>query len=78
MKPWMGIVIVVAVLGAGMWLMAPGRTPAPAPQGAATTGGIGSKATDDKIAVISHGSSVDIGEHLKDGRFTVVEFSADW
>lgn len=78
MKPWMGIVIVIAVLVAGMWLMAPGDGPAPAPQGAASPGAAGSKATDDKIAVISRGSSVDIAEHLKEGRFTVVEFTADW
>lgn len=76
MKPWMGIVIVIAVLVAGMWLMASGEAPAPSVPTA--SGAAGSKATDDKIAVISRGASVDIAEHLQDGRFTVVEFSADW
>lgn len=73
MKPWMAIVIVVATLGAGLALMAPRHSE---PQ--ATGGAMGSAATNDKIAVISTGKRVEIAEHLKDGRFTIVEFTADW
>ena len=72
MKPWMAIVIVVATLAVGLWLMAPRGEPA------RTGGSVGSSATDEKIATISKGSRVEIPEHLKDGRFTIVEFTADW
>jgi thioredoxin 1 len=75
MKPWMAIVIVLAVLTGGMFLMAP-RDAKDSPGAAPAVAG--SKATDDKISTISRGERVEIPEHLKDGRFTIVEFGADW
>lgn len=79
MKTFIGIVVVVVTLAAAiLWLSPPD---APKPQArSASSGGIvpGSKATDEKIAFISHGEKVYIEEHLKEGRFTVVEFTADW
>jgi hypothetical protein len=72
MKPWVAVVIVLVVLAGGLALMAPRDEPA-------TPGGpMDSAASDEKIAVISKGSRVDIPPHLKSGRFTIVEFTADW
>lgn len=73
MKLFIGIVAIVATLVLAIWFMSPGD----ASSGRAP-GGASGKVTDDKIAVISKGERVTIEEHLKEGRFTVVEFTADW
>ena len=76
MKPWMAIVIVVATLAVGLAIMAPRRDASGSDS--SKGGSVGSAATDEKIAVISSGKKVEIAEHLKEGRFTIVEFTADW
>lgn len=75
MKPFLAILIVLAVLAAGLWLMAPKDQGA---AGAGAKGSAGVKPNDDKIATISKGERVEIEQHLVAGRFTVVEFTADW
>ena len=37
-----------------------------------------SKMTGELIETVSHGETVDVDDHLVDGRWTVVEFYADW
>jgi len=71
MKPWMAVVIVVVVLAAGLWMMAPSDEPAGGSGGTVST-------SNEKIAVISKGDRVEIAGHLESGRFTIVEFTADW
>ncbi len=72
MKPWMGVVVVILTLAVGAYLVAP-RTDPPTGAGASASPG-----EAPKFATITRGDRVTIEDHLADGRFTVVEFSADW
>lgn len=73
MKPWMAIVVVIVALALGLWLMTPDARKAPSGGGAT-----GAESNTEKIATISKGERVEIAQHLRDGRFTIVEFTADW
>ena len=44
-------------------------------RGGASSSALGSQ---QKIATISNGETVDLAPHLRDGTWTVVEFTADW
>ena len=69
----MGVVFIVGVLAAGAYLVAPSRSGAPRQGGA-----VEEPEVSDKMATIARGREVNIEHHLEDGRFTVVEFAADW
>ena len=64
-------------LAAGIWFVAPRSS---GPQVVSTSAGAASAAAgeDAKIKIISRGEAVEIAQHLRDGRYTVVDFTADW
>ena len=76
MKPWMAVLIVIATLvgGIGLLLLADG----PGTDARSSSAGGAMTTSNEKIETISHGSRVVIEDHLQAGRFTIVEFTADW
>jgi hypothetical protein len=66
--------VVVVLLLAGMVGFVLQHQSNKQPAGAlVATGSVGAK-----VETISHGEAVDIGKHLVEGQWTVVEFGGDW
>jgi hypothetical protein len=64
---WLIAIPVVIILGLGGIMLTHERG-----------GGPSSPGSQGKIVTISTGEAVDLAPHLRDGTWTVVEFTADW